>query len=75
MENISGEETARLLRRFGTVRTVPKGTLLSGKEAYWLLGGICALTCVNESGSHIPFSTSTGICFSDSSPCSAAITA
>ena len=51
MENISGEETARLLRRFGTVRTVPKGTLLSGKEAYWLLGGICALTCVNESGS------------------------
>ena len=27
MENISGEETARLLRRFGTVRTVPKGTL------------------------------------------------
>ena len=38
MENISGEETARLLRRFGTVRTVPKGALLSGKEAYWLLG-------------------------------------
>ena len=44
MENISGEETAGLLRRFGTVRTVPKGTLLSGKEAYWLLRGICALT-------------------------------
>ena len=55
MENISGEETARLLRRFGTVRTVPKGTLLSGKEAYWLLGGICALTCVNESGSQYSF--------------------
>ena len=30
MENISGEEPARLLRRFGTVGTVPKGTLLSG---------------------------------------------
>ena len=55
MENISGEETARLLRRFGTVRTVPKGTLLSGKEAYWLLGGICALTGVNESGSQYSF--------------------
>ena len=55
MENISGEETARLLRRFGTVRTVSKGTLLSGKEAYWLLGGICALTCVNESGSQYSF--------------------
>lgn len=55
MDSASTEKAVTLLRSFGTVRDMPKGTLMSGKEAYWLLKGTCALTCVNDQGSQYSF--------------------
>ena len=38
---------AAVFEQIGRIREVPRGTLLSGSDAYWLKKGVCALTCVN----------------------------
>lgn len=41
---------AAVFEQIGRIREVPRGTLLSGSDAYWLKKGVCALTCVNAGG-------------------------
>ena len=46
---------AAVFEQIGRIREVPRGTLLSGSDAYWLKKGVCALTCVNAGGKEYSF--------------------